>query len=281
MRIYVHALGGGHGHLIRARGLAGGLNARGHDVVVGVPADHPHRAALEDLPFELWPLSPSELGEEFRRRAECFELFVVDALPGGVLGELEGWRPPGRFVLLERILSAPAPRERFDGVLELEPEGGTGVVEPSTAPAPAPVILVGGDDGLDGLFDRLGRALEARGVPHARLGRRGLGAGDPSEASLEPVPLGGAACVVGAAGYHLVHEARALGVPHFALPRRRRFDDQRRRAERFGCILARSPEALLEGVTRAARGALTRTAVAARDYDQLAEELLGQDTSPS
>ncbi|MEO1234096.1 MAG: hypothetical protein AAFZ18_34900 [Myxococcota bacterium] len=280
-RIYLHALGGGHGHLRRALGLSRALRARNAEVLVGVPADHPGRAALRSAGIPTLGLTRAA-PRPTRARIGPRDAFVVDALPRGVVGELEdldtGSCPR---VLIRRLLRNPAGTEKYSRVIDVEPvEKGRGfgpVIAPSLQPAAAEVILVGGDPALDAFLRRLAARLHRAGVEaslHCR--RRGLGGTSP----LEPVGLRGARCVVGAAGYHLVHEARAVGVHHLALPRPRRFDDQHTRARAFARTPS-SPEDLLRVLAEICSGHIEpRQPEPTRSFTELAEDLLSALESP-
>ncbi|MCB9753561.1 MAG: hypothetical protein H6713_26765 [Myxococcales bacterium] len=104
-----------------------------------------------------------------------------------------------------------------------------------------------------------------------------LPAPSPAPAPLDAGLLLGARVIVGAAGYNLTYEALALGRWHVALPRPRRFDDQRRRAQALA-LVPRSPIELERVVVRLARSAAPReSATVVREVDELAVALLDRE----
>jgi predicted glycosyltransferase len=232
--ILYYALGGGLGHLTRARKV---LEALRRDAVILTASPFggdrrvtgPHRALKV----------PRRLGhdrEAFRRwlaplLREADEL-IVDTFPGGILGELCGLElPPATLVarrlrwdVYEQRLDGPLPR--YDVTYEVEP---LGVGEPLTLPQ-APigeplsdephwlVVHAGPGHELDALIDR------ARGAPELIV---------ITNAEIYPVAphLSHAERVITGGGFNAVHENARWRERHTIVPFPRALDDQFARAQ--------------------------------------------------
>lgn len=254
--ILYYALGGGLGHLTRARKVlealgeeatlltasrfAGDPRVTGELPVLRVPRHLGHdRGRFRDwLDVALEALGPEEL--------------IVDSFPGGILGELCGMTlPPARHVA--RRLRWTAYAERLDGPLPhyeviyaLEPLAADhsralrGPVEPLTLPvAPAGTPLVDGPHWLvihsgpqDELDQLLAVAADAPRIvvvsPHApeHLPER------VEWRDVYPVAphLDHAERIVTAAGFNLMQETAHLRDRHTVVPFARALDDQIARA---------------------------------------------------
>ena len=236
--ILYYALGGGLGHLTRARKVLGEeeavlLTASGHArdprVTGGRPViPVPRRLGHDRAAFRAWltmlldDLQPDEL--------------LVDAFPGGILGELCGIElPPARLIAralrwdaYARRLDGPLPE--YDTVHALEPLGydPPGPVEPLSLPHAAPgeplldephtlVVHAGPEDELQQLL------AHARGktlVIH------------PRHQDVYPVEphLAHAEHIVTGAGFNAIHETAPYRDRHTAVPFPRELDDQYARA---------------------------------------------------
>jgi hypothetical protein len=300
------ALGGGEGHAVRVGETARALAALGERVRVIVPAGR--RALVEAPGVECRELAATESTDELRsalaeeiRAAGASEL-VVDALPFGVLGELDPL-PTGIVTTLlarlhRRADTAPFRRQvaRFDRVFDLEPDlfwlhaADTSRSEPerfgAVARRPGPRAGGARPDVLvvapDPRFVKIGRRLCGRGLRVFVAT-----AGHVGELGHEPAPgrvdLGALAprVLVGPAGYNLCYEALAAGVPHLAVPLPRRHDDQRRRARSVAEICA-SPEALEErAVALVESEAPRRSGAVVRAHPELAARLCGTSAAAS
>ena len=275
--VLVYALGGGAGHAVRGASLATALERRGTSAAVWVHAERVElarslgaRAIGCERPSSKGELRASldrVIGELGARR------LVVDTFVEGICGELE--EPPLQAVALLRLRRDGARPEvaralgRYARAIDVEPHfawHGRRDAEPGGPVARAlarensgpDVLLAAGDGELRALFARLARRLVAAGLD-ARLAQDGL---------LDARALS-AKVVVGAAGYNLTYELARLGTWHVAVPLRRRFDDQRARAERFARVCA-SPEALERMVLALVRGGGARAPLDVLAPDDLA-----------
>lgn len=237
--ILYYALGGGLGHLSRARKVLGDrddavlLTASGHArdprvtagrPVIPVPRRLGHdRAAFRDwLRALLEDLDPDEL--------------LVDAFPGGVLGELCGLELPNARLIARRLrwdvyarrLDGPLPRYAI--VHALEPLGydPPGPVQPLALPHAVPgaplldephtlVVHAGPEAELQHLL------THARGttlVLHPR--HHDVYPAEPHLAHAEHIITG--------AGFNAMHETAPYRDRHTAIPFPRALDDQHARA---------------------------------------------------
>ena len=279
MSVLLVALGGGRGHAVRARELARALGALGQRVrVVEREGALPAEPTQEIVSLPL-PGSRAELRARLEREMEEMECqhVVVDALPAGVLGELDPLWPGPHITLLARLHRAQESAEyrrglaAYDLVVDLEPElselgaaaTAFGAVARRFALGPEPlqpdVLVIASEPAQRGLLLKLARRTGQRGLDvwvsdGSAVGRLGE----------EPSAVGaldfGRICprvVVGPAGYNLTYELAAAGIHHLALPAPRRFDDQARRARQVA-ELASGPEALEARVEELAGSSVPR-----------------------
>lgn len=237
--ILYYALGGGLGHLTRARKVLGdrddavlltsSSHARDPRVTGGRPViPVPRRLGHDRAAFRPWlrallhDLDPDEL--------------FVDSFPGGILGELCGMRLP-RATLIARRLRWDAYADRLDGPLpmyervhRLEPLGyaAPGPVEPLQLPHAAPgapladephtlVVHAGPQDELDQLL------AHARGMTLIL---------HPRHHDVVPAEphFSHAAHIITGAGFNAMHEAAPYRERHTFLAFPRALDDQHARA---------------------------------------------------
>ncbi|MDA0183149.1 hypothetical protein OJ997_22760 [Solirubrobacter phytolaccae] len=237
--ILYYALGGGLGHLTRARKVLGDredavlLTASGHArdprVTAGRPViPVPRRLGHERAAFRGWieallaDLQPDEL--------------LVDAFPGGVLGELCGLELPSARLIARRLrwdvyaqrLDGPLPR--YATVHQLEELGydPPGPVEPLTLPHAPPgeplasqphtlVVHAGPDHELQQL---LALAEGNTVVVHPR--HHDVYPAEPHLAHAERIITG--------AGFNAMHETEPYRDRHTAVAFPRQLDDQHARA---------------------------------------------------
>jgi predicted glycosyltransferase len=241
--ILYYALGGGLGHLTRARKVlaALGLTDRAvlltasrfaHDprVTGGLPVlKVPRNLGRDRAAFRAW-LQPV--------LREADEL-IVDSFPAGILGELSGLAlPPARHVARRLRWDAYEPRldgplPRYDAIYELEPLshdlGPTQPLELPATPIGEPlvdephwlVVHSGPQHEVDELLKRAHDAPKLVVVsPHHR--------------DVYPVAphLAHAERVITAAGFNAVHENAPWRERHTLVPFPRALDDQFARAEK-------------------------------------------------
>jgi hypothetical protein len=232
VRLY-YALGGGLGHLTRARKV---LEALGLDAVLltaspfgGDPrVTGPHRALKV----------PRRLGHDrdaFRRWLEPLlrgaDELIVDTFPGGILGELCGLELPPATLIARRLrweayeprLDGPLPR--YERTYEVEPLGVGAPLELPHAPIGAPlsdephwlVVHAGPRHELDALI------AHAEGAPKLIV---------VSNAGVYPAAphLAHAERVITAAGFNAWHENARWRERHTMVPFPRALDDQFARA---------------------------------------------------
>jgi hypothetical protein len=268
LSLAVLALGGGTGHLFRAVAFARAAGSRGHVTRILASSAHTEEIARSLAPpsttIAACRGSTDAMRAEARRWLDADDdALVVDTFPRGLVGELDELPRARPTVLVHRDLAdAYALRRetreaaaRFDAVVAPGEHGplaaalearwtapwivGASVTPLSRATArrafglapddagPLVVVTVTADDrDAHDLADvATSLAAELAGRVHVRLARLGdRGAPLP----LAPL-LGGVDLVVGAAGYHLVHEARATATPLVARPAPRTYDVQARR----------------------------------------------------
>ncbi len=288
--VLVYALGGGHGHAVRGAGVAAALAKRRKDVDLLVPATHldlARQLAPEVPVLGMAPPDGPTLPTEVAERIEHAQTLVVDTFPEGVRGELSGTKTQ-RLALLRLRRDAEHPRFR-DGLaacnaaLDLEPQLQWLDLDVDRLAPVARTMASGDDDGsvclLDGgdealaqLFDKLGRRLHAVGLPVRRRSASGPLLAFTSRPRV----------VVGPAGYNLTYELAAAGIHHLAIPRRRPYDDQTRRARAVAEVFTR-PEALEGRVLELCLRPAPRLSVDMATYDDVASWIVekSQAHSPS
>lgn len=266
--VLYYALGGGLGHLTRARRALDALGLRGDAVVLtaspyardprvtgGVPViEVPRRLGHDRSAFRRWlgatihDLAPDEL--------------IVDAFPAGILGELSGLAlPPAR--LIARRLRWPAYRRRLAGpppqyavTHVVEPLSGAYgevirslsdhvVPLPLAPPRPdadaplhdGPHVAVVHSGPPEELSELVELAHELRPDPHARVvvvspRRPPRLHGSTVWSDIYPVAphLGHAEVIVTAAGWGAMHDTEHVRDRHRFVPFPRALDDQFARA---------------------------------------------------
>ena len=279
-RVIYHALGGGHGHVMR--GLAV-LSRLGGGTLVGPAALRPWAAALVVAyvsppdGHEIWWVGTQPVPD----------LLIADVCPRGVVGELTPWLGPGpTWLVTRRVAPGYALREPVRAALEACIERVLWCEEPPAALAALavtqtrvpPVLLrpralsraearrrLGVSDDRP-LILALGSGEAVRQARLCRLLEKISARADGTlrfvSTELAPVPpavrlfpaaawLEAADVVVSAAGYHAFHETVAAGVPTVFVPQRRRYDDQWWRAR--GATVAGDPAALETAIARLLR----------------------------
>jgi hypothetical protein len=266
-RLLCYALGGGLGPLIRTRDVLAATGWDGDVAVLAAPGSEPAAGGLElRVPGFDDASDPAALAAWVARMIADWEpdALLVDALPGGVLGELCGLaaldglelRHTARLLrwgVYARRCEAPLPRYDAIGVAEpLHPAHEralaktTGAMSPLALPAPpAP----DGPPGDAWVVVHTGPAREVRALARIADERRGdaplrvvtpirvgeLPAGAEVVAAVPAAPLyAGAAGIVTAAGFNTVRELAPYRERHVCVPFERRLDDQRARARRIG-----------------------------------------------
>jgi hypothetical protein len=232
--VLYYALGGGLGHLTRARKVLAALGIErailltasrfGADPRVTGPhraLKVPRRLGHDRDAFRAW-LAP------LLREADRL---LVDTFPGGILGELCGLElPPAtliarrlRWEAYEAVVDGPLPA--YERVFEVEPLGVGEPLELPRAPAGDPlagephwlVVHSGPQEEVDALIGHAAGAPKLIVVSGARI------------YPVEP-HLAHAERIVSAAGFNIVHEAAPYRDRHVMVPFERRFDDQFARA---------------------------------------------------
>ena len=259
MTVVAYALGGGLGHLVRTRAVLAALDMEAAAVLVSSPQAADPRAAgglpVEPAPPEL-ARDRAGLARWVSRRiaAHAPSVVLVDAFPGGVLGELSlvPELRATRLFHVARLLrwDRYAPRlggaalPAFARVLAVEElhrdhaEALGGGVEPLVLPPP----VVADPDAR-----AVGRTLVVHSGPAAEVmslvarARRARPGDEPLVVSphhLDAVPaaplIAAAAFVVCAGGFNAVREATTLAPGrHLAAPLPRPLDDQQTRVARL------------------------------------------------
>ena len=267
-RLLGYALGGGLGPLTRTRAVLAALGWDGEVAVLAAPGSEPAGNGLELLvPGFDDAADPAALGAWVARAIAEREpdALLVDAFPGGVLGELCGL---AALDGLERIHVARllrwgvyarrcdgGPLPRYDAIHAVEPlhpghervlAGLADAVAPLALPVPAADARAPGDGWL---VVHTGPAREVRALARLADERRGdaplrvvtpirvddLPAGAERVDAVPAAPLyPDAAGIVTAAGFNTVHELAPYRDRHVCVPFERRLDDQRARARRIG-----------------------------------------------
>jgi hypothetical protein len=239
--ILYYALGGGLGHLTRARKVVDALGLQ--DVVLltasrfagdprvtgGLPVlKAPRRLGHDRAAFRAWLQGPlRDAGE-----------LIVDSFPAGILGELSGMRlPPARHVA--RRLRWDAYAERLDGPLpeydrtyELEPIAhDLGPMHPLTLPtAPVGEPLV---DEPHWLVVHSGPQHEVDELLTHATGAPRLIVVSPRHTNIYPAAphLAHAERIITGGGFNAVHEGMPWRERHTIVPFPRALDDQAARAQ--------------------------------------------------
>ncbi len=252
--IVVYAMGGGLGHLARARRVLEALGTRGERAAVMTAS--PMNDALRFDPQVEVIVAPRDRARfpawlRDRLRGLAPDTVVVDAFPLGLLGELADPRilPDARLVHVARLLrwdayraACPGTPRRFDATFAVEPltpphadflEAHSHRVERLALVASAPVEIAPGapwlvsHSGPDDEIERL-RAFAER-----EAGRRGERARIVVRSPRHlPVHEGPCGALVTACGFNSMLEGAALGERHLFLPLARRYDHQPLRAAR-------------------------------------------------
>jgi hypothetical protein len=207
---------------------------------------------------------PAALGAWVTRAIAAWkpDVLLVDAFPGGVLGELcgmpaldglERWHAARllRWGVYARRCAAPLPH--YDAIHVVEPlhpghervlAGLTDAIAPLPLPAPS---AAAGEPGDAWLVVHTGPAREVRALARIADERRGdaplqvvtpirvddLPAGAELVDAVPAAPLyAGAAGIVTAAGFNTVRELAPFRDRHHCVPFERRLDDQKARARR-------------------------------------------------
>lgn len=223
--------------------------------------------------------------------AESPDAWISDTFPAGPTGELDGFSLPPAVLLARVHLDAREPSylaatARYRAALDLEPHLGWAppharaigpvarVAPRGTRRARVDLLLVADDAPTEALLERIDASATRAGlqVAFARGGRLRTpwGVEDAHPALLDRVAP---RVLVGPAGFNLTYEALRLGLPHLALPRPRRFDDQRRRAVALG-IDVRSPRELAFGLEEALARAPARAGPIVHAPEHLAAHVL-------
>lgn len=301
MRLVYHALGGGHGHVLR--GLAV-LRRLGGGTLIG-PA---RLRSWADAVGVQYASPPDEDWAGWVAAQPAPDLLLADVFPRGVIGELQPWlgRVPA-WLVSRRVVAdfylTPAVRAAIESCFERvlwteEPPPVLGVLRVAQERVP-PALL-----GLPALCRA--EARRRLGVPDGRPLLLGLGSGDAARqarlcrllgkiaglrglalrfvsaelASRPPVvvrlfpaaaSLAAADVVVSAAGYHAFHETTAAGVPTVFVPQRRRYDEQWWRS-RDG-VVAADPLSLERAVASLLREGRTGAAAVADGARAIAERI--------
>ncbi len=275
-----HALGGGHGHVLRGLAILGRL---GGGTLVG-PSRLRAWAEAAGVAYASPPAGEVAAWIAVQPRPD---LLLADVFPRGVVGELTPWlgRVPA-WLVTRRVVPdyylRPAVRRALESCFERvlwteEPPPALRALAVAQNDV-APVLLAVDALPRDEARHRLGVAEDrplvlglgsGEPVRQARLGRL-LGAiaaragatlrfvSDelpPARSVVRLFPaasvLAAADVVVSAAGYHAFHETAAAGVPTVFVPQRRRVDDQWWRAR--DALVAGDPASLEAAVVRLLR----------------------------
>jgi len=305
-RLLIYALGGGWGHLVRGLAFARAATRAGHRVRLLVNSPHADRvdAAAELGPRgELLAIDSTLTRVEQIAAVECaldeapWDLLLVDTFPRGLGGELAARIPEeGRpCVWIHRDLH-PDYVARY-GLREFAAHYSELWLPGEDAPlAGHPRAVRTAPWLVRDPHERLSRvaAREALGVGDERPLVLVSRAGTPAESAAAPALaarledalgadvhvrcpshwplvelLPGADLLVGAGGYHTVHEARACGVPLLAVPRPRRYDRQARR-------LTAAERVAADGLVERARAQLASPASPPRESDNGVQQALAR-----
>jgi hypothetical protein len=268
-RLLAYALGGGLGPVSRTRAVLAATGWDGEVAVLAAPGAERAAGGLELLvPGFDDAAEPAALGRWVGRAiAEREpEVLLVDAFPGGVLGELCGLAALDglqlrhvarllRWGVYARRCEAPLPRyDRVHVVEPLHPAHTRALarlsdgIAPLALPPPPDPPAAGAGPGAPWLVVHTGPAREVRALARIADERRGdaplhvvapirvgdLPAGAERIDAVPAAPLyAGAAGIVTAAGFNTVRELAPHRERHVCVPFERRLDDQRARAKRL------------------------------------------------
>jgi hypothetical protein len=267
-RLLCYALGGGLGHVTRTRAVLAATGFDGEAILLAAPGAARAAGGMELLtPGFDDAADPVALGRWLARTIAEREAdgLLVDAFPGGVMGELCGLAALDglechhtarllRWGVYARRCDRPLPR--YDAIAVVEPlhpgharalGALTGNMAPLVLPAPPPPPGPP-PEGAPWLVVHSGPAREVRSLARLAEERRGgaplrvvcpiavddLPAGAERVDAVPAAPLyADAAGIVTAAGFNTVHELAALRERHVCVPFDRRLDDQHARARRL------------------------------------------------
>ncbi len=270
--VLYYALGGGLGHLTRARRVLSELGLRDRAAILTSSRFSRDPRVMGGIPVVAVPATLGRDRAAFARwlsemlAALRPDELIVDSFPGGILGELCGLAlPPARHVA--RRLRWPAYARRLSGELpryeeayvleELHPSQGLALVGSAVRPlslgfgevagvalVDGPHVLVvhsGSESELDALIEYATEVRDAGSVIVVVSPRRP--ARLPSAAmwhDIYPVTpyLAAADLVVSAAGFNVMHELAGMRERHRAIPFPRPLDDQYWRARAAQVALA-------------------------------------------
>jgi hypothetical protein len=225
MRTVIYALGGGRGHLMRARTLARSRSA----VILHQVAGEPGLCVRDD-----WSLA--DVQANLRALSGRDAMLIVDTFPGGIAHELDDSLLAlyGERVLIRRYLRPGAYEDeeslaaRFDRTLipyrEERCEWERRIAGEHVGPLVRALRL---DESSEDLVVIGSRSTIPEGWMQLLIGARFI---DGPFASLPRARR----YLALAAGHNLTYELLQLGVPFALCPQERRYDDQYRRADRLG-----------------------------------------------
>jgi len=232
-RVVYYALGGGRGHATRSRLLASWFppGTQVHFLL-------PERLRAWSHGLEVSFCGPEDLGAFVAERLAYLkpDLFVVDAFPRGVLGELAALEFPCAAWLVARWLKpayAQRPEvvvalDRYQAVLGCErtpwdvPVLGAVVSDPPGRCQPCSLLWLG-----SGPLEEQQRLADFCHAQGAVLAAPDLGQARSDVSEL----LAGADLVISAAGYNAYHEIVQSGAPAIFWPQARLYDQQELRAQ--------------------------------------------------
>lgn len=252
--IVVYAMGGGLGHLARARRVLEALGAPGERAVVITAS--PMAGAMRFDPDTELLAAPRDRARfpawlRDRLRALAPHTVVVDAFPLGLLGELAdpSILPDARLVHVARLLrwdayrtACPGTPRRYDATFAVESltpphaaflHAHSRRVERLSLASRAPVALEPGapwlvsHSGPDEEIEQLRAFAESEAMRCSERAR--IVVRSPRHAAVHDGPCG---ALVTACGFNSMLEGAALGERHFFLPLARRYDHQPLRATR-------------------------------------------------
>jgi hypothetical protein len=264
--ILYYAIGGGLGHLVRARAVLHTLGIEGEAVVLTASTHASDRRVVGELPVIRAPDSLDHDRAELRRWLDAVlaavrpERVIVDAFPAGVLGELRDLDVPVDHVA--RLLRWPRYVRRLDGPLPqiettfvvepLHPDHRTELAAASSrmeplhlVDPPAPIRDdAAGAAPVDGAALVNGAALVVHAGPDhevealvslARSTGRRVMVARPGGGDLDVHPAAAlfphAGHIVTAAGFNAMRQAAPFRDRHTYVPFPRPLDDQHARAQ--------------------------------------------------
>ena len=269
-RALCYALGGGLGHVTRTRAVLEATGWDGEAVLLAAPDAAPAAGGLELLsPAYDDAADPAALGRWVARTIaeRAPDVLLVDAFPGGVLGELCGLAALDgvechhtarllRWGVYARRCERPLPRYAAVAVVEpLHPgharalAGLSGNVAPLALPPPPPAPAAPPGEGAPWLVVHSGPAREVRALARRahELARGAALLHVVTPIAVDDLPAGAevvravpaaprfahAAGIVTAAGFNTVRELAPHRDRHVCVPFDRRLDDQHARAARM------------------------------------------------